>query len=251
MNTPCEIREERISLLKHTLMPLYAELIDSVKGFIEDNTYFSCIQWGEEFPFSTNEGILFYGRAANTTDGDYDLDAKSMFCSDERIFNREDQMKWALNYNEKFVELIKLVSSHYYPHNKWNENIAWSNIAKVSNGVQVPSGKYWASQYETDNKILLAEMNILSPKVVVMITGWNRNRTYCCIYDDDPNPLEEKTWYCGNNFSCKSAAFIQDGFLYIVTDRPDARDESQNHIIEHANCIIELIDKYSYLVSEK
>ena len=180
--------QQDIEQFKNILKPLYSKLISDVKDFGKSKCFF-CMQWGKNYPFDKNTGILFVGRAVNgwVTDSE---DIVKLFDSEERIFAREDQMQWVENlagneygYNTNksaFWRVVKGVAVKYYDTN-WSTHIAWSNLCKASpfDGGNPSDGMFYA-QLETCHKILKAEIDFLHPKVVILLTGEDWANSYLC-----------------------------------------------------------------------
>jgi hypothetical protein len=89
------------------------------------------------------------------------------------LFNRMDQVEWMPDNTQRpFVNLIKKIAEKYYPVD-WNEHIAGSNVCKVApnKGWGTPSTSLWDEQYWHCVKTMEVELRLLSPKVIVFITG--------------------------------------------------------------------------------
>lgn len=101
----------------------------------------------------------------------------------DRIFARNDQIEWVNNlsgntkgYNTRksaFWRLIKKVAITYYP-DKWYSNNAWTNLYKIAPWKDCnPSRKLQNAQRKYCFELLKNEIEILSPKYVIMLTsGW-------------------------------------------------------------------------------
>lgn len=232
--------------LRETLMPLYKELINSVSGFNYYKAFF-CVQWGKNFPIQRNCGILFVGRATNGWVS-CEEDIETLFGKSEyAIFNRNDQMQWVENlegntqgYNTRhsaFWRIIKNVSSHFYPTN-WSSYVAWSDVCKVApfDGGN-PSDSLYKAQLEDCKKILDAEIKILSPKVVVFLTGqsWSKDFIRYLNKGQETHSVETKLW--GEFYEAK--VYKIGEVICIRTEHPQAKKESPN-----TKCLINLISKY-------
>ena len=224
---------------KTALMPLYEKLL-------KDNTFENistfCIQWGKYFPKEEKTGILFIGKAINGWITD-DTDINILFGdSEERIFAREDQMEWVHKkegsnnrYNTKtsaFWRVIKQISQHYFP-TEWYSYVAWSNLCKIapSKGGN-PNNKLYYEQLDSCRQILSKEIEILSPKAVVMLTsGWDKDFLY--YLNDNIQPKSEMTldWY-----GYQTILYKIKGILYISSPHPQGKSEDK-----HIEAIIKLI----------
>jgi hypothetical protein len=226
--------------LRTELKPLYQNLLN-------DNTFENicsfCVQWGENFSLDKHTGILFVGKAVNGwVNAETDIDV--LFGnSNERIIARNDQMKWVHDlegsnedYNTKksaFWRVIKKISNNYFP-SKWYSHVAWSNLCKIApfKGGN-PSDRLYDEQLDSCLKILQKEIEILSPRVVVMFTsGWEKD--FLFYLNDNNKPTSEKTveWngYETNLYKIK-------GFNYIASPHPQGKPEDK-----HVNVIIDLIE---------
>ena len=156
--------------LDKELRPLYIKMYNEIRDI--DDYWIFCTTWGKYFPSIKNEGIIFYGRSINGWKDyeKYSGDADAIFSF---LFNRDDQVEWIPENTVKpFVNLMKNISEHYY-QNEWNQHISWSNVCKVSpnKGIGTPTKSLWEKQYEHIVNIMDAELKILSPKIVIFITG--------------------------------------------------------------------------------
>jgi hypothetical protein len=235
---------ERTQALRNALRPLYANLLDSIKKYDYSKAIF-CAQWGTSFPIEQNTGIVFVGRATNgwITDSE-SIDV--LFGDDpDAIFNRDDQMEWVENlsgnmdgYNTRkssFWRIIRNVSSHFYPDN-WFSYIAWSNLCKVAPWVGGnPNDALFDAQFQDCEQILQTEIRILSPKVVVLLTGqsWARDFLKYLNRNQDTNSGCEVSW---DDYECN--VYKIGDITYILTEHPQGKKED-----EHTKCLIELITK--------
>lgn len=225
--------------LDNRLRPIYKLMFSNIKN-IEDYWLF-CATWGKYFPDEKKSGILFYGRAAN---GWYDY--TQYLDPFDGIFCKEDQMDWMLKYQTKpIARLIKKVSSNFYSSD-WNQHIAWSNVCKVSpnNNIGLPNENLWYRQYQYMVDIMRVELQELSPRIVIFITGVTGGKKW-----DDPffemeeykdiqytDSIEWCNDFRGNK--CSTQACKKDGTIFIRTDRPEYRP-----INDQAESIIKLVGK--------
>lgn len=217
--------------IKGRLFPLYKELMMKTT---EDNICTFCMQWGKEFSFEKNEGILFVGKAVNGWQCNernvnllFDPKAK------ENIFNLDDQITWIeKNNHEKyntnksaFLRVIKRVSCSLYG-NDWVKKIAWTNLYKLApyDGGN-PSANLRKRQLEACLKIFQAEISILQPKTVIFFTsGWERKfLTFMNGSKDLGKPTNRVKWnkYYFDIFEIK-------GIRYIETYHPQGKNESEH-----------------------
>lgn len=235
-----------VSELEKELRPLFLKMYSEIKNV--DDYWLFCATWGKYFPSVAKQGILFYGRATNGWK-DYCCcaNADDIFSF---LFNRADQVEWmSYNTSRPFVNLIKHVAERYYPK-QWNEHIAWSNVCKVAPNTTLgtPSLELWDEQYWHMVSMMEVELRILSPKVVIFITGttagehWDSPLFEIDKYKNLESMLTEQiVWgIASNGFPLTTKGGVVDDTIFIFTDRPEMRP-----IEPHANAIIELIEKLS------
>lgn len=113
-------------------------------------------QVGLNYPEENNTGILFYGRATNSWDDWY-------HDSIEMILQKQTY--------RPIYDLMHHFSWEFYKDN-WFSHIAWSNICKVApwKGGN-PNNKLWDAQYPYLVEIIKHEVKLLSPSIVVLVTG--------------------------------------------------------------------------------
>lgn len=234
---------EFTELLKTELKPLYKDLLQSVTDYGEIAPF--CLQWEKDYPLSPNEGILFIGRATNGWVSD-STDIKELFGDGKyAIFARKDQMKWVNNlegnkdpkgYNTRksaFWRVIKQVSEKVYP-DKWYDNIAWSNLCKIapSEGGN-PSDSLYYSQLKDCQLILKKEIEILSPKYVIMLVGQNWAKDFMRYLNDNQETHRIETVKWGNY---EVIVYAIKGAIYLISEHPMGKPE-QVHI-EALNSLI-------------
>jgi len=228
--------------IRQELIPLYEELLDNNSfGYVLP----FCIQWGENFPSAKNEGILFIGRAVNGWDT-YETDVNILFGnSDERIFARDNQMKWVSTgegcqgYNSKrsaFWRVIKEITQNFYPKDDWYSYVAWSNLYKLNQGGN-PKAKLRYEQFDTCKRILKKEIEIFSPKFVVMLTS-NWERYFLTFLNDNKNPECELT----KNWGFETRLYKINGVVYIVSPHPQGKKENP-HVEAIFNLINNMLEK--------
>jgi hypothetical protein len=228
------------------LKPLYASMISKLEK--PDDYWLFCTQWGKFFPSENKQGILFYGRTNNGwIESSYDVE--EIFSKPYGdIYNMKDQMEWMQIYPRKpFVRLLKGLSQRYYASEDWNQHIAWSNVCKM-----VPSGReglsindLWDKLYFNFVDIMKVELDVLSPRVVILVTGvtagdrWDSPLFEIDKYKD--LKFEETIqWY--EDFRgqvCSSSACEKDGTIFIMTDRPEFRP-----VTDQVESIVSLIKRF-------
>ena len=229
--------------LREKLTPIYSRLL-------ENNTYENvctfCMQWGENFPEKENDGILFVGKAVNGWIND-ETDIDILFGnSEEKIFNRKDQMEWVHNHegseNEyntlksAFWRVIKKVTLNFYPSENWFSFIAWSNLCKIApfKGGNPNDGLYY-EQLENCQKILAKEIEILAPKYVILLTsGWEKDFLYFLNGGKETKSIKKVLW---NGYETK--LYKINNINYITSQHPQGKPEE-----EHIETIVEIMKKH-------
>ena len=165
--------------------------------------------------------------------------------ADIHIFNLDDQMQWVENCDgiknedgydsgrSQFWRVIKKVSSHYYPEN-WSSYVAWTNVCKVAPDGDNPSDPLYYAQLESCKKILKAEIEILSPKVVVFLTGegWSKDFLSYLLGEGYNHVAESKEWD-----GHEAKAYLSNETIFISSEHPQGKKEPS-----HVQAIIDLIE---------
>ncbi len=190
-------------------------------------------QCGDNYPKEYNTGIVFYGRANNGWDPEV-----------EHSMDELSQQSF-----RPFFYLIKSITEKYYAQ-EWYSHIAWSNVCKIIpwNGGKNPSNALWYTQYKYMCDIIRAELKVLQPHIVIVITGntagarWDGPFFKDC--EEEKYKICSKVWLAAeknqkNHKDCTATLYKMDGRLYIITDRPESRP-----IEPHVECIFNLIEMY-------
>lgn len=168
-----------LDILKSKLIPLYTSLRDDCNE--DDNLCPFLMQWGDKFPDSQDNGIIFYGRATNGWLGSWDYDIFFSNDDENRGWNRDNQMAWVekqwfysedgyITSKSQFWYITKGVSTRFYG-NEWFKYVAWSNICKVAPYSQGnPSDTVFYKTLENNLKVFHAELDFWSPKYVIFLT---------------------------------------------------------------------------------
>lgn len=235
--------------LKNKLRPIYADLGDICN---RDNLCPLVMQWGDEFPTTPNDGIIFYGRATNGWDSSWDLD---ILFSDK---NR-DHLEWMEqneNYNPNkynpnrspFLRIIKGISTEIYKDKlgdkKWYQFVAWSNICKVAPRESGnPSDKVFYATLDNNIKAFRAEVDFLSPKYIVLLTdGIARDNkpidwtSYFINSFNDVKYYDTIPW--GSENKIKIKVYKSGNMFIILSVHPQGREERP-----HRDAIINIIEK--------
>lgn len=186
-----------------TLKNAYAELYDSCGGEngLANKSCFVAMK-GSKYPtVSSNNScrFLLIGRSANSWSLGPATTSREVFCEEAKnIFNEYNFDKWVDFTNGHAVarDAEKKSRSYYLStpfwsytkriwanlanldENKastdWVQNIAWSNLYKVSpNTGGNPCNTLCSEQLKASKKILEAELECLNPTHVLLLTGYN------------------------------------------------------------------------------
>lgn len=236
--------------LEQRLKPLYERLISDV-SHLNREKYTFAVQWGKHFPHKQKDGFIFVGRATNgwgEESKDIDIDTLFGETNDSAtIFNCDDQMTWVevdKNGYQKgpaskasaFWRVIRAVACHFYPVDYINY-IAWSNVCKIQyDDKKNPTGRLYDSQIDTCKEIFKTELDVLSPKFIIMFTGGYGESDMLSFLNggEMPSAIDSANW---GEYNVDVYA-IGDMYFF-CTEHPQGKAE-QSHI----DCLIELINKY-------
>ena len=217
-----------------SLLPLYKQLyadcatLRDKRGNAVDLKYYAAFlpRIGNAYPETEREGILFVGRAINGGES-------RMEFPPERVI--EDQLYLMKKYNIQelcanggFKKVMSTVSSTFYPDN-WFEHIAWTNLYKVAPAEEANPGAYLKqTEYKTCKAILKMEIELLSPKYVIFITGWKDWFEDFSISNNMPTDAAQITtekWVAKNNGTILDVKkWVANDITYILCDRPECRN---------------------------
>lgn len=233
--------------LKNELKPLYKDLLEHTADYCKDKTICPFImQWGKDYPTDSNDGILFVGRATNGWITD-DSDVENLFEGEKRIFDLPNQMVWVKekegdahwnSNNSAFWRVVRGVARNFYPDDELN-HIAWSNLCKLAPDGGNPSKTLYNLQLIDASKILSREVEILSPKFVVMLTNLDWADGFISGLNNDTEPvpnqiIEKKNWL---NFT--ATVYEIGGRHVILSEHPQGKGEQ-----EHIECLTSLINQF-------
>ncbi len=228
--------------LKEKIFPIYKDLLE--KGDYSKDKCIFAVQWGKEYPKENNSGLLFVGKAVNGwTKIDTNIDSLFDKKTNNRIFDRNDQIEWVHNnwgnkdgYNTKrsaFWRLIVKVAETYYSDN-WYKKIAWSNLYKIApeNGGN-PSNKIKDSQREICIKLLKEEIKVLAPEYVIMLaSGWEAPFIESIKKGKEYKTINSHKWD-----KYETTLLEIDKVKYIISCHPQGKNENK-----HKKAIIELME---------
>jgi len=201
------------------------------KGYTQRDIDDLCIfktKVGGHFPTEKGRGIVFYGRATNGWD-EYD----------ESERNKIENILWEQT-RRPFFNLVYWVSWTYYD-NEYRNSVVWSNIYKIAPNGGNPSSELQSEQHDYIVDIIRKEIEMLSPAVIVLITGNTVGAQWSSPFWEafpDMKLIDSRQW--GRNKECRSSLFSDGSLNVILTDRPEERP-----IEEHANAITDLIESHN------
>lgn len=219
----------------YQLKPLYAELMKSVEEYQEGGLVPFCMQWGEFFPMEENTGIMFYGRATNgwvTLESDVDKLFDMDF--DDRIFCRDDQMQWVDDYagytdgyntnTSAFWRVIRRTASAFYAEDHLL-HVAWSNVCKVAPDGGNPSDSLFYAQLPSARAIMQKEIEIFSPKHVVLLTGqgWAKDFLYFLNGNKATKSICSHAWGTEKQYRVKT--YEIGGVYFHLSEHPQGKNE--------------------------
>lgn len=234
--------------LKERLIPLYEDMLKQMPA--EESLSAFCVQWGKNFPTKENEGLLFVGKATNGwTTKERNVEKLFNGVDKERIFAKTDQMQWVENlagaendYNTNksaFWRTIKGVTKGLYHVDDWSSYIAWSNLYKMApyeEGNPIESIKQY--QLPFCKKIFKAELDILQPKFVVLLTSeWEKDFLYYLNNGLTTHSIEKVKW---NNDRFEIKLYCINNIYFIASQHPQCKPEK-----EHVEILSKIIQKYS------
>ena len=231
--------------IKDALIPLYKELKDNCSPYIEVDKFTVFFpQLGRHFLEKAGNGILFVGRAVNgwknTLSQEPEHAANDQFtesmldCDINKYWSTPSPNGYRCN-RSPFWRVISCIAHHFYPEN-WPEHIAWTNLYKVAPKEEEgnPSGYVRAIQFKACDAILDKEIELLSPKYIVFLTGnWaNVFSIYKTLQENGQNLLSEK-WgkYISESWTLR-------GRKYILSKHPQGKPEDA-----HISALINLMSK--------
>ena len=226
-----------VQQLYDALLPLYRSLREACATMRDKNgnavnlkeyaIFFP--QVGREFPETTRDGILFVGRSVNSWINNLG-DNKLEDAAADQLKATKIQDACAGKGSLAFKRCIEKISREFYPDN-WFEHVAYTNLYKASPAIEGNPGLYLKqTEHEACDAILTKEIELLSPKYVIFITGWEewlKGFSIGKTMSNDPNQITCEDWIAtgkGNKLVVKK--WVVDGINYILSDRPERKKEN-------------------------
>lgn len=190
---------------------------------------------GPEYPQDENDGILFIGRAVNGWDMPSSWNSAANTHDDSQlliddIFNSDQSIRETIIHHKDysfqgsaFWRMINRLSEQEY-ESGWYDKIAYSNLYKLAPFGANPNEGLKNKQKEICMTLLRKEIEILSPKYVILFTGeyWAGAFLLFLCGGQLPKPKTEQ-W---GKYESKS--YIISGIKYILTEHPQCKDENQH-----------------------
>jgi hypothetical protein len=188
--------------------------------------------------FGIDNKILFVGKCVNGCDKKItlDLNIDELF----KEIKNDEQLRWVednkikrYNTNKSaFWRLIKAISKTNLKEGEWYDNIAWTNLYKISPSKSGNPTAYWKKeQREKCKKILTKEIECFAPKYVIFLTsGWES----CFL--EQIEKFNNKKWseYKWNKYVTKYKEI--DNRYFILSEHPQGKLEEP-----HVKAIVEIL----------
>lgn len=213
---------------------LYHKMVETIKdtGFnVDELVTFTC-RVGRDYPVEPYKGILFYGRATNGWDDD-----------DEKNKDLEQVIIDNINRGSQLFKLLHPFAEKFYG-DSWLTKVAWSNICKIAPNGGNPSTSLWYAQRDSLTPIIRKEIELLSPEIVVLVTGNTAVKKYADPWHSpffeafpDLKRIKSIKWAESRGKDCSATLYSNGNMKVILTDRPESRP-----ILEHAHTLIKLLE---------
>lgn len=180
-------------------------------------------QVGENYPDEPGKGILIYGRATNGWDDSYH----------EKI----EDILW---YQTKrpFINLIYHFGKEFYGDD-YCCSVAWGNICKIAPDGGNPSNALWDAQYSSMRRIIRKEIELLSPEIIVLVTGNTASERWDAPFFEEFPELKEvnsTVWAVSNCKKCTATLYTDGKIKVLLTDRPEGRS-----VNAHTKALLQLL----------
>lgn len=227
---------------------LYHELGKQIEGYNKTAVSPFVIHFGEKFPEQPNEGILFVGRATNgNSNGSSIGNNYERQLSDALKPRNYNNIKWVEEQFSKnnsycrksaFWCVVRSISKEFYGDN-WYEKIGWSDLYKIAPSKRGktnanPDKELISLQKDNCWKILEAEIQMLSPKFVVLFVGDWISDFLSYINHGHTQSIDKRIWGNGNCY--KTKLYEIDNRYFIRTEHPQGKNEP-----EHINCLLNMM----------
>jgi hypothetical protein len=227
--------------LKEALRPIYDKMLKdtSINGWSEtidgEKRAYPCMApvVGNNYPKEPRTGFMFYGRANNGWEEGVD----DTF---DTIYNAQlDGLHQYIRKNKSaFLRVAGRVFSECYGDD-WLNHVVYSNLYKVSRPNKNPTDPECRDQLKYVKEIFEKEIETMSPKFVVLLTGenWAKDFVWHINGNEIPAPLETKKW--SDDYRYSLSVYKIDEVYYIVSEHPQGKKEDL-----YAEAILSIFEKY-------
>ena len=215
--------------LKEALRPLYEAMLKDEKISVLSGQNYCCMApcVGNQFPEAPNDGIVIYGRANNGwntgVDDNYDV-----------IYDKgsEGLTDYIKGNSSPFFRTAGKAFSNFYGED-WYEYVTYSNLYKVAPPVGNPGQSVCDSQWKYITDIFSKEIEVLSPRFVVLFTNENWGMDFLLHLNKEVNSqvLSTREW-AGYHINVYKIGDV----YFLLTEHPQGKPEW-----EHADAIINII----------
>lgn len=215
--------------LKEALRPLYEPMLKDERISVLSEQDYCCMApfVGNKFPKTPNDGIIFYGRANNG----WKTGVNNNF---DEIY--DDGPTGVIEHfgSSPFFRTAGKAFSNFYGED-WYKHVTYSNIYKIAPSASNPGTRVCNYQWEYVANIFMKEIEILSPKIVVLFTNedWGWKFLFHANGNNNPQLLLSKTW---SNYSID--IYKIGNVYYLLTEHPQCKPEEV-----HADAIINIIQE--------
>ena len=180
------------SYLRTELTPLYQKLIEACKkagisirksNTPEDTDAHTCVPMfvGNDYKVGADDSVMIVGRAVNGWDTEWPEDTNeivtqllNMPFDLASINDLPEQEGYYFSRSRFFLVIREIMKKLGAESDNWSSKFAWSNLYKVAPAIAGnPSGNVQHIQREFVIQILKKEIDLLKPKYVVFVTGYD------------------------------------------------------------------------------
>ena len=181
-------------------------------------------QVGKRYPIELGKGILVYGRATNGWD--------------DTCHDSIEDILWNQT-RRPFFNLIYYFAWEFYGNDYCN-CVAWGNICKIAPDGGNPSEALWDAQYIGMKEIIRKEVELLSPEIIVLVTGNSAGDRWDAPFFEvfpDLKEMRHIVWAISKGKECTATLFSNGKLKVLLTDRPETRP-----IQVHVNALLQLLE---------
>ena len=226
--------------LKEALTPLYEEAWGNC-AFVSREIGLYILQWGRNFQKNKHEGILFVGKAPNlrTSKNPY----KNKGLEALKSFGEED-LRWLKNRDTKksaYLRVVCKICKELYKEDEWYSRVAATNLYKIAPlKADFPNTTLLKAQKTIAKEIFLKELNILSPKYVIMFSSELEKSGFLYDFQNNGNhTTAESSEKWGENNKYETKVYKIHDTIFITSPHPQGKNENT-----HINIIVKLLKNY-------